>query len=252
MKSVHLLVALTALTFLFPAVLTTAAFAEESKAVLDTETAKESYLVGLQLGDSIKSLNIEIDTAALSAAIEDVIAERTPALSEEELLATMQSLQGKMQKQQERMQEEMQTQSAENLKKAEAFLETNAKEANVVKTDSGLQYIVVKEGTGETPPASATVRVHYAGTLLDGTEFDSSYKRGAPAEFPVKGVIEGWQEALQLMKVGAQYKLFVPPDLAYGAQPRPGIPGNSLLVFEVELLEILPEQQSLNQSTIIQ
>lgn len=148
--------------------------------------------------------------------------------------------------------QEMQSQSEDNLKKAEEFLAKNAGEPNVMKTDSGLQYMVMKQGEGEKPVAASTVRVHYKGTLLDGTEFDSSYKRGEPAEFQVGGVIKGWQEALQLMSVGSQYKLFIPPDLAYGPQPRPGIPGNSLLIFEVELIEIVASAPETEQGVLIQ
>jgi FKBP-type peptidyl-prolyl cis-trans isomerase FkpA/FKBP-type peptidyl-prolyl cis-trans isomerase FklB len=103
-----------------------------------------------------------------------------------------------------------------------------------------LQYIVLQEGTGKTPTVKDTVKAHYKGTLLDGKQFDSSYDRGQPAEFPVEGVIKGWTEALQMMKVGGKMKLFIPPDLGYGAAARPGIPANSVLVFEVELIDVLP------------
>ncbi|NLV45659.1 MAG: FKBP-type peptidyl-prolyl cis-trans isomerase [Candidatus Hydrogenedentes bacterium] len=233
--------------------------AEASTAVLESDEARESYVIGLQLGESIKKSGLEVDTAALFVAIEDALKGRAPALTQEEMMATMQALQGKMQKQQEKMQkqqekmmQEMQSESEDNLKKAEEFLAKNAGEPNVMKTDSGLQYMVMKQGEGEKPVAASKVRVHYKGTLLDGTEFDSSYKRGEPAEFQVGGVIKGWQEALQLMSVGSQYKLFIPPDLAYGPQPRPGIPGNSLLIFEVELIEIVASAPETEQGVLIQ
>jgi FKBP-type peptidyl-prolyl cis-trans isomerase len=226
--------------------------AEASTAVLESDEARESYVIGLQLGESIKKSGLEVDTAALFVAIEDALKGRAPALTQEEMMSTMQALQEKMKSQQEKMMQEMQSQSEDNLKKAEEFLAKNAGEPNVMKTDSGLQYMVMKQGEGEKPVAASTVRVHYKGTLLDGTEFDSSYKRGEPAEFQVGGVIKGWQEALQLMSVGSQYKLFIPPDLAYGPQPRPGIPGNSLLIFEVELIEIVASAPETEQGVLIQ
>lgn len=226
--------------------------AEASTAVLESNEARESYVIGLQLGESIKKSGLEVDTAALFVAIEDALKGRAPALTQEEMMSTMQALQEKMKSQQEKMMQEMQSQSEDNLKKAEEFLAKNAGEPNVMKTDSGLQYMVMKQGEGEKPVAASTVRVHYKGTLLDGTEFDSSYKRGEPAEFQVGGVIKGWQEALQLMSVGSQYKLFIPPDLAYGPQPRPGIPGNSLLIFEVELIEIVASAPETEQGVLIQ
>lgn len=260
MKVHRILLALTALMCIIPALApipvhaeeATAAAAEASTAKLESEEARESYVIGLQLGESIKKGGFNIDTAALFVAIEDALNGRTPALTQEEMMTAMQSLQAKMEKRKEQMAEEMKAQGEENLKKAEEFLAKNAGEPNVVKTDSGLQYIVVKQGEGEKPDASSKVRVHYKGTLLDGTEFDSSYKRGEPAEFQVGGVIKGWQEALQLMPVGSKYKLFIPPDLAYGPQPRPGIPANSLLVFEVELLEIVAPAADKAQSVLIQ
>lgn len=119
------------------------------------------------------------------------------------------------------------------------FLEGNKSQAGVKVTPSGLQYIVMTEGTGKTPTLKDTVKAHYKGTLIDGKQFDSSYDRGQPAEFPVEGVIKGWTEALQMMKVGGKMKLFIPPDLGYGEAARPQIPANSVLVFEVELLEVI-------------
>jgi FKBP-type peptidyl-prolyl cis-trans isomerase len=128
-----------------------------------------------------------------------------------------------------------------NKKEAVAFLAKNAKAKGVVTTKSGLQYLVLKAGKGKSPKKTDTVKTHYRGTLLNGKEFDSSYKRNEPATFPVSGVIKGWTEALQLMKVGAKYKLFVPAELAYGDNPRAGglITPGAMLVFEVELLEIV-------------
>ena len=118
-------------------------------------------------------------------------------------------------------------------------MDKNKTQAGVKTTASGLQYQVLTEGTGKTPAASDTVKAHYKGTLIDGKVFDSSYDRGQPAEFPVSGVIPGWTEALQMMKVGSKWKLFIPAELAYGQQSPPGIPSNSVLIFEVELLDVI-------------
>jgi FKBP-type peptidyl-prolyl cis-trans isomerase len=128
---------------------------------------------------------------------------------------------------------------AENLAKGTAFLEANKTKEGVVALPSGLQYKVIKEGTGNTPVATDKVKTHYRGRLIDGKEFDSSYKRGKPAEFPVTGVIKGWVEALQLMKEGAKWELYIPANLAYGTRDTPTIPANSTLIFEIELLEIV-------------
>ncbi len=155
----------------------------------------------------------------------------------------MMALQKKMSEAQEEMQREMMDRQREeggkNLVAAEAFLAENAKEDGVIVRDSGLQYRVLTEGSGDKPTADSQVRVHYKGTLLDGTQFDSSYDRGEPAQFQAGQVIQGWQEALQLMSVGSKWQLFIPPNLAYGENGRPSIPSNSLLIFEVELLEIV-------------
>jgi len=129
--------------------------------------------------------------------------------------------------------------SKETLEAGAKFLEENKKKSGIKTTASGLQYEVLKEGPGPIPKESDTVKVHYRGTLIDGSEFDSSYKRNAPAEFSVAGVIKGWTEALKMMKVGSKWKLYVPSELAYGPQDSPGIPANSVLIFEVELLEIV-------------
>jgi FKBP-type peptidyl-prolyl cis-trans isomerase len=138
-------------------------------------------------------------------------------------------------------QQKMQAEKAvKNKADGDAFLATNKKNSGVIALPDGLQYTVLTTGTGAIPSATDTVSVNYRGTLLDGTEFDSSYKRGQPAQFPVSGVIHGWTEALEKMNVGSKWKLFIPAELAYGEQGRPGIPPNSTLIFEVELLSIQP------------
>ncbi len=204
------------------------------KSPLDTEQKKISYVLGQQVGMSIKAQSefSSIDSASLQMAISDVLADRPALVTEEEgrnLLKKWHT-------------EQMAARAAEgqaNLKKGQDFLEANKVKEGVKTTASGLQYIVVKEGTGEAPKPEQQVKVHYAGALIDGTEFDSSYKRGEPATFGLKQVIPGWTEGLQLVKPGGKLKLFIPSALAYGEQDRPSIPANSVLVFDVELIEIL-------------
>ena len=205
---------------------------EPSTTVLATDVERISYIIGLRMGEGFKKSKLELDVKTFVAAIEDVLKDRQPAMTEEEMMATEKMFQ-------EKMMQEQQAETANNLEAAKTFLAENGKKEGVITTESGLQYIEVKPGQGEKPAATSKVRVHYKGSLLDGTEFDSSYKRGEPAEFQVDQVIPGWQEALQLMQVGAQYKLFIPPDLGYGDQGNPRIPGNSLLLFDVELVEIV-------------
>ncbi|HOC70400.1 MAG: Peptidyl-prolyl cis-trans isomerase Mip precursor [Candidatus Hydrogenedentes bacterium ADurb.Bin101] len=205
---------------------------EPSTTVLATDVERISYIIGLRMGEGFKKSKLELDVKTFVAAIEDVLKDRQPAMTEEEMMATEKMFQ-------EKMMQEQQAETANNLESAKTFLAENGKKEGVITTESGLQYIEVKPGQGEKPAATSKVRVHYKGSLLDGTEFDSSYKRGEPAEFQVDQVIPGWQEALQLMQVGAQYKLFIPPDLGYGDQGNPRIPGNSLLLFDVELVEIV-------------
>ncbi|MEM9101066.1 MAG: FKBP-type peptidyl-prolyl cis-trans isomerase [Pseudomonadota bacterium] len=148
-------------------------------------------------------------------------------------------------KEMEKVRKEQETKiAAENKKKGDAFLAANAKKSGVKTLESGLQYKVLTEGKGKKPAKTDTVRVHYKGTLIDGTEFDSSYKRNKPAEFPVTGVIRGWVEALQLMPIGSKWELTIPADLAYGSVSRPSIPANSVLVFEVELLDVVTPKKA--------
>jgi len=198
---------------------------------LDTDLKKASYAIGQQIGGNMKQQNIEIDTEVMAMAMKDAIKGDSKMTKEE--------IQQAMMKLQETAMKKQQDAAEENKKKGVEFLEKNKTAQGVKTTASGLQYSVEKEGDGKTPTKTDTVKAHYKGTLVDGTQFDSSYDRGQPAEFPVQGVIPGWSEALQMMKVGAKYKLFIPPELAYGASGRPGIPANSVLVFEVELVEIV-------------
>jgi FKBP-type peptidyl-prolyl cis-trans isomerase len=140
---------------------------------------------------------------------------------------------------QNRIREKEKNQGGENLKAAETFLSENRQKEGIKETPTGLQYRVLKEGDGEKPKADEKVKVHYVGKLIDGTKFDSSIDRGEPAEFGLNQVIKGWTEGLQLMKAGSKYEFFIHPKIAYGSRPRPQIPANSLLIFEVELIEVL-------------
>lgn len=198
---------------------------------LDTDTKKASYAIGQQIGNNLKSQNIDFDPEVIAMALKDV--------QKGESKLDKDGMQNAMMKLQEMAMKKQEEEAKVNLQKSTAFLEQNKGAAGVKTTASGLQYQVMTEGKGATPGPDDTVKCHYTGTLISGEKFDSSVDRGQPAEFPVKGVIPGWTEALQLMKVGSKYKLFIPPNLAYGAQGRPGIPANSALVFEVELLEIM-------------
>ncbi len=199
---------------------------------LATQKEKASYGVGMNVGKSFKSDLIELDVDAFFRGFKDALAGTKPALTEAELEQAMLALRADVTKKSEER-------VATNKKAGEDFLAKNKADKNVKSTESGLQYTVLKEGTGALPKATDTVKVHYRGSLLDGTEFDSSYKRNEPATFPVNQVIKGWTEALQKMKVGSKWKVFIPSDLAYGDQGQPPqIPPASVLVFEIELLEI--------------
>lgn len=206
-------------------------FATACTKKLDTDAKKSSYAIGQQIGSNLKQQNIDFDADALVMALKDASTGKNQMTKEEIQQAMMKLQENAMKKQ---------TESADVNKKAGAeFLEKNKSAAGVKVTASGLQYIVEKEGTGKMPSAKDTVKCHYKGTLTNGEQFDSSYDRGQPAEFPVGGVIPGWTEALQMMKVGGKMKLFIPPELAYGPAGRPGIPPNSVLLFEVELVDIV-------------
>jgi FKBP-type peptidyl-prolyl cis-trans isomerase FkpA/FKBP-type peptidyl-prolyl cis-trans isomerase FklB len=209
-----------------------AASADAKKAGLNTDKKKLSYAIGQQIGRQLKGSGLDVDTAVLASSIQDVLNGKESKLSQEEIRAAM----GKAG---EAAQAKAEAAGKENKAKGDKFLAENKSKPGVKTTASGLQYQVIKEGSGATPKATDTVKVHYRGTLIDGTQFDSSYERNEPAEFPLNGVIKGWTEGLQLMKVGGKNKLFVPSDLAYGPQGRPSIPPNSVLIFEVELLEIV-------------
>jgi FKBP-type peptidyl-prolyl cis-trans isomerase FklB len=209
---------------------------EAADTSLKTPKDKVSYAIGAQIGSDMKKQTIDIDPDVLGKGLKDGFQGSKLLLTDEEMRGALSGLQQQMvAKQTERMREL----GAKNKQAGTAFLAENKKKEGVKVLPSGLQYKVVKEGTGKMPKADDTVTVNYKGTLIDGTEFDSSYKRGEPATFPVKGVIKGWTEALQLMKVGSKWELFIPSELAYGEQPAGRVIGpNSTLLFEVELLGI--------------
>lgn len=198
-----------------------------------------SYAVGLNIARNWKQQSVQFDVDQVAQGIKDVLGDKTPRLDEKQVQEAITAYQAKLK-------EEQQAQGGKNKKAGEDFLAANKKKEGVKATASGLQYQVIKEGTGAQPKATDTVKVHYTGTLLDGKKFDSSVDRGEPAEFPLNGVIKGWTEGLQLMKTGAKYKFFIPSDLAYGENSPPGIPPNSVLTFDVELLEVKAAPKSLD------
>ena len=201
-----------------------------------SELDKMSYAMGMNMGEYLTRTPIKIDLGLAQQGITDFIAE-TPMLAAEEYVAMMQLLQQKMQ---DAGRQQVEAMAAENAAAEQEFMAENAKKSGITVTGSGLQYEIIIAGDGETPAAEDVVRVHYVGTLLDGSKFDSSIDRGEPAEFGVNQVIAGWTEALQLMPVGSKYKLYIPSAIAYGAQGAgQAIPPNAALVFEVELLDIV-------------
>jgi FKBP-type peptidyl-prolyl cis-trans isomerase FklB len=204
---------------------------------LTTDKQKSSYAIGMNLGAGLRRQEIDVDSAALIQGMKDSLAGGKTLLTEEEATAVLTKLRTEMQAKQ---QAKAKAEEANNKKEGADFLAANKSKEGVVTLPSGLQYKILTPGTGPKPTASDTVSCNYRGTLINGTEFDSSYKRNEPASFPVSGVIKGWTEALQLMGVGAKWQLFIPADLAYGARGTPGGPigPDSTLIFEVELLSI--------------
>ena len=209
---------------------------KDTVTTLKTDDQKISYMIGLDMGAYLKNLGITIDKAALDQGIEDTLMAHKQLMTKEEISKLKEDFGRKMQAQQ---MSKAKVTGDKNAKEGADFLAKNKTEKGVITTASGLQYTIIKEGTGAKPKSTDMVSVNYRGTTLDGKEFDSSYKRGQPATFPVTGVIPGWTEALLLMKVGTKAKLFIPANLAYGERaPGPDIGPNSTLIFELELLEI--------------
>lgn len=197
-----------------------------------TNTQKASYAIGVNMGRSFKQQGLQADIDQLVKGYKDAQA-GSVALQDSELQEAMMNLQKEMLAAQAAKGEKAKTEGAE-------FLAANKSKEGVKTTASGLQYKVIKEGTGAKPKATDTVVAHYRGTYIDGTEFDSSYKRGEPTEFPLSGVIKGWTEGLQLMSVGSKYQFFIPAELAYGTRTDVPVVPNSTLIFEVELVNVKP------------
>jgi FKBP-type peptidyl-prolyl cis-trans isomerase len=217
---------------------TTAAKPAAPGAALTTAKQKASYALGMNVGTGMRKqgLNDKVDSALVARGLRDALSGSKTAMTEDEMKTAIQALANEVRSAQEAKAKEA---GAGNRKEGDAFLAANKAKEGVKTTADGLQYKVLTEGNGPKPTANDTVTVNYRGTLLNGKEFDSSYKRGQPASFPVGGVIKGWTEALQLMPVGSKYQLFIPPDLAYGDRGAGGDIGpGETLIFEVELLSI--------------
>ncbi|HXM68376.1 MAG TPA: FKBP-type peptidyl-prolyl cis-trans isomerase [Candidatus Acidoferrum sp.] len=219
---------------------------------LKTSKEKFSYALGMRMGASLHKQEVPVDANILARGLKDSLAGGKTLLTDQEAQAAIVEVQNDLRNKQ---QEKMQMEGAANKKEGDAFLAANKAKDGVVTLPSGLEYKILKAGSGPKPTATDSVVCNYRGTLINGTEFDSSYKRGQPATFPVTGVIKGWTEALQLMPVGSKWQLFVPADLAYGERgPAPEIGPDSTLIFEVELLSIedkskdkAPEKQQPNK-----
>jgi FKBP-type peptidyl-prolyl cis-trans isomerase FklB len=216
--------------------------ADENVQELTTQKEKESYSIGYQVGLSIKTDDVEVDFDRLVQGLRNAIDGNESLISFEEMKALIMALKEKARDAALRKSQEQIVKNAEIFEK---FLAENGKKDGVKTTESGLQYKIIKDGDGLSPKEKDSVSVHYRGTFIDGQEFDSSYARGEPQRFQTDAVIKGWTEALQMMKVGSQWEIFVPPDLAYG---RSGmgqkIPPNSVLVFQIELLSIEKEKEA--------
>jgi FKBP-type peptidyl-prolyl cis-trans isomerase FklB len=209
----------------------------EEKLDLKDEKAKVNYSVGYQMGSDYKRQGVEISPEVLVKGIQDALSGEKPLMTPEERRDSLANLRSQLAAQQEPAKAK---QAQEYRGEGREFLLENAKKEGVKTTDSGLQYKVIREGTGKMPGPHDSVTVNYRGTLIDGSEFDSSYRRGKPATFRVDGVIPGWTEALQLMKEGAKWQLFIPPDLAYGER---GTLADKTLIFDVELISVQPAEK---------
>ncbi len=208
------------------------AYAKEPATALKTDKQKFSYTVGFQLGQNLMRQKLELDPKIVAQGIQHALTGAVPKMSQEEMHASIMAYQKKEQ-------EKVAALAKKNLDASHAYLEANKKKPGVVTLPDGLQYKVITKGTGKQPKMTDTVVAHYRGTLIDGTEFDSSYKRNHPATFPVNGVIKGWQEVLPLMKEGAKWQVYIPPELAYGEHGAGNAIGpNQTLIFDIELLSV--------------
>jgi FKBP-type peptidyl-prolyl cis-trans isomerase FkpA len=216
--------------------------AEQKPVTLDTDEAKQSYSLGVSVGryldstlDEYSKMGLSLDSALILRGVQDAVADKT-SLTDEEVQTMMAALEEQFREKQTAIAD---AEAAQAIVAGEAYLAENAKKEGVKMTESGLQYEVLQAAEGAKPAATDTVKVHYTGTLVDGTKFDSSVDRGEPAQFPLNRVIPGWTEGVQLMNVGSKYKFTIPANLAYGERDMGVIKPNSVLVFEVELLEIV-------------
>ncbi len=213
-------------------------FAQDKQTQLKDQKEKVSYSIGLDLGGTFKKQNMDINADVLAAGLKDALSGAKPLMTEEQVKETMTAYSKEMM---DKLAAKNKESGSKNAAAGEKFLAENKSKEGVKITPSGLQYKVLKEGAGPTPKATDTVEVNYRGTLINGTEFDSSYKAGETATLPVNRVIKGWSEALQLMKVGSKYQLFIPANLAYADRGAgQDIGPNETLVFEVELIGIKP------------
>jgi FKBP-type peptidyl-prolyl cis-trans isomerase FklB len=216
-------------------VLLTGSVTAGEKIDLKTESDKLNYSVGYQLGGDFKRQDVEINPEVLVRGIQDAMAAEQPLMTPGEMRSTLAGLSQRVAAAKRDQHKQL---AEKTLANGQAFLAENADKEGVKTTASGLQYKVIEAGSGESPKASDSVTVHYRGTLIDGTEFDSSYSRNKPATFRVDRVIPGWTEALMMMKPGAKWQLFIPPELAYGERGPGPIPPNSTLIFDVELISV--------------
>ncbi len=221
---------------------TTPAAKKPTAPALTTDKQKGSYALGVNIGKSMTKQAPFLDADSMARGLKDGLAGATPLLSDADLQAALNTLRDQVTKE---MQAEQQKLGEDNMREGQEFLAANKTKDGVVTLPSGLQYKILTVGTGPMPTASDTVVCNYRGTLINGTEFDSSYKRGQPATFPLRGVIKGWTEALQLMPTGSKWQLFIPPDLAYGPRGAGNVIGpNATLIFEIELISIQGKPQS--------
>jgi len=227
----HVAATILSIGFLFTC---TFSFAAE-KPELKDQKDKESYSLGYQFGQGAKHEGLDINVEFYTSGIRDALSGSKPQLSQEEIQKTVLEVQKRVVA---AHQKELKEMSAKNLAAGKAFLEENKKKEGVKTLPSGLQYKVLAEGSGKTPKAADNVTVNYKGTFINGAEFDSSYKRGKPATFQVDKVVKGWTEALQMMKEGSRWQLFIPPELGYGDRGGGPVPPNSTLIFEVELISV--------------
>jgi FKBP-type peptidyl-prolyl cis-trans isomerase FklB len=203
---------------------------------LSTDKGKLSYAVGWDIGEDIKRRGAEFDVETVIAAIRDSAAAKDPQVPPEEMVAMLTELQQKVRQEQA---EAFQKLAEENQQKADEFLAGNLSKNGIVALPSGIQYRIIEEGDGSRPTMESTVRVHYRGSKINGHEFDSSFARGVPEEFTVNTVLKGWQEVLPLMKTGATWQVFIPPELAFGARGNPPVGPNEALIFDLKLVEIV-------------